>query len=51
MERSSVSAGDIMILSASVIKEFETHWVNHTGDLTVASPISASSVDRPISVS
>ena len=41
-----VSVGDIiMIFGASVINEFEIHWANHTGYLTVASPIIASSVD------
>ena len=46
----SVSVGDI-IFSASVIKDFETYWVNHTGYLTAVSPMNASAVDKQILVS
>ena len=41
----SPSVGDIMIFGASVINEFVIHWAYHTGYLTVAAPIIASSID------
>jgi len=45
----NVSVGNIMF-SATVLKDYETYWVNLTGDLTAALPLVASAVDPPISV-